>query len=208
LASIVSFSGVVTWPGDLLEGNISAIDTPIYKDIEEVSSFVATVSSSLDVPLWRSSGVLRQDADRLVSQAWREAFMLVEEEEVPQRIPISGPVGLSPLDITPIAWEYPSEGICVLNLFGGINTGLVIVLQAGILVRKYLYVERDETVKRVSSWYLALLMQQYPKLLLRLVIRGYQRALPSDIALLGVQDLARVGPINLVIAGWPCQGHT
>jgi len=32
--------------------------------------------------------------------------------------------------------------------------------------------------------------------------------LPLDIALLGTQDLARVGLINLVIAGWPCQGHT
>ncbi len=58
LASIAGFSGMVTWPGDLLEGNISAVDTPVYEDIEEVSSFVATVSSSLDVPLWRSSGVL------------------------------------------------------------------------------------------------------------------------------------------------------
>ncbi len=58
LASIASFSGVDTWPGDLLEGNISAIDTMVYKDIEEVSNFVATVSSSLDVPLWCSSGVL------------------------------------------------------------------------------------------------------------------------------------------------------
>jgi hypothetical protein len=74
LASIAGFGGMVTWPGDLLEGNISAVDTPAYEDIEEVSSFVAAVSSSLDVPLWRSSGVLRQDADRLVSQAWREAF--------------------------------------------------------------------------------------------------------------------------------------
>jgi hypothetical protein len=124
LASVVGFSGVVTWPNDLLEGNISAIDTPVYEDIEEVYSFVATVSSSLDVPLWCSSGVLWQDADRLVSQAWREAFMPVEEEEVPQRTPIFGLVGLSPLYTTPIAWEYPSESICVLDLFGGINTGL------------------------------------------------------------------------------------
>jgi hypothetical protein len=61
LASVASFSGVVTWPGDLLEGNISTIDTPVYEDIEEVSSFVVTVSFSLDVPLWRSSGVLWQD---------------------------------------------------------------------------------------------------------------------------------------------------
>jgi site-specific DNA-cytosine methylase len=45
-------------------------------------------------------------------------------------------------------------------------------------------------------------------LLSRSTIQGYQRALPSDIALLGGQDLAKVGPINLVITGWPCQGHT
>jgi hypothetical protein len=159
LASIAGFSGMVTWPGDLLEGNISAINTPVYEDIEEVSNFVASVSSSLDVPLWRLSGVLRQDADRLVSQAWHEAFVFMEEEEVPQRTPISGPIELSPLDTTPIAWEYPSEGICVLDLFGGISTGLATMLQAGILVRKYLYVERDETARRVSSRHLALLMR-------------------------------------------------
>ncbi len=102
LASVAGFSGVVTWPGDLLEGNISAIDTPIYEDIEEVSSFVTTVSSSLDVSLWHLSGVLRQDADHLVSQAWHEVFVPMEEEEVPQQTPIFGPIGLSPLDTTPI----------------------------------------------------------------------------------------------------------
>jgi hypothetical protein len=37
---------------------------------------------------------------------------------------ISSIVGLSPLDTTPIAWEYHFEGICVLDLFGGINTNL------------------------------------------------------------------------------------
>jgi len=59
LASVASFNGVVTWPDDLLEGNILAIDTPVYEDIEEVFSFVAVMSSSLDVPLWCLSGVLR-----------------------------------------------------------------------------------------------------------------------------------------------------
>jgi hypothetical protein len=86
LASIAGFSGMVTWPGDLLEGNILAIDTLIYEDIEEVSSFVATVSSSLDVPLWRSSGVLQQDVDRLVSQAWRETFVPIKEERFHDRL--------------------------------------------------------------------------------------------------------------------------
>jgi hypothetical protein len=153
LASIIGFSGMVTWLGDLLEGNISAIDTLVYEDIEEVSSFVAAVSSSLDVPLW-------QDADRLVSQAWREAFVPVEEEEVPRRTPVSSHVGLSPLDTTPIAWEYPFEGICVLDLFSGIGTGLATVLQVGISIRKYFYVKSDEIAKRVSLYHLALLMQR------------------------------------------------
>jgi hypothetical protein len=208
LASVVVFSGVVTWPGDLLEGNIFAINILVYEDIEEVSNFVVIVSSSLDVPLWCSSGVLQHDVNRLVSQAWREAFVPMEEEEVPQQTPISGFVGLSPLDTTPIAWEYPSEGICVLDLFGGISTSLVAVLQLGIPVWKYLYVERDETARMVSSRHFALLMRQYSELLPRSTIRGYQWALPLNIALLGAQDLARVGPIDLVIIGWPCKGHT
>ncbi len=173
LASVDGFSGMVTWSCDLLEGNILAIDILIYEDIEEVSSFVTIVSSSLDVPLWCSSGVLRQDVDHLVSQAWHEAFVHVEEEEVPRRTHISGLVGLSPLDTTPIAWEYPSEGICVLDLFGGINIGLAAMLQANILVRKYLYVERDEITRRVSLCHLVLLMRRYPELLPRSAIRGY-----------------------------------
>jgi site-specific DNA-cytosine methylase len=96
----------------------------------------------------------------------------------------------------------------MLDLFGGINTSLATMLQASIPVQKYLYMEREETVRRVSSHHLALLMRRYPELLSRSAIRGYQWALPSDIALLGAQDLARVGPIDLVIIGWPCQGHT
>ncbi len=58
LALVVGFSGVVTWLGDLLEDNISAIDTLVYEDIENVFSFAITVSSSLDVPLWHLNGVL------------------------------------------------------------------------------------------------------------------------------------------------------
>jgi hypothetical protein len=67
-------------------------------------------------------------------------------------------------------WEYPFEGICVLDLFGGISTGLVVVFQVGIPVQKYLYVEKDETVRRVSSCHLTLLMRRYPELLPRSAI--------------------------------------
>ncbi len=98
----------------------------------------------------------------------------------------------------------PFRGYLHVGSIWWINTSLVIVLQAGIPVWKYLYVERDETMKRVSSHHLALLMRQYPELLPRSAIRGYQQALPLDVALLGAHDLAIVGPIDLVIVRWPC----
>ncbi|OAE21641.1 hypothetical protein AXG93_2619s1090 [Marchantia polymorpha subsp. ruderalis] len=69
LASVASFSGVLTWPDDLLEGNKSADDTPVYEKVEEIVSLAATVSSSLDVLLWSSCHALQLEADRLVKKA-------------------------------------------------------------------------------------------------------------------------------------------
>ncbi|PTQ44536.1 hypothetical protein MARPO_0020s0163, partial [Marchantia polymorpha] len=166
LASIAGFSGVLTWPDDLLEGNRSAEDTPVYEEVEEMVSLAAAVSSSLDVPLWDSCHALQQEADRLV-KAWSEASLPAEAERVSDGRLVCGLSTLSPLVTTLIVWEYSPEGVCLLDLFGGISTGLAAVLQSGILVRRYLYVEKDETA-----------------------------------------HLDRVGHIDLVIAGWPCQGHT
>jgi hypothetical protein len=39
----------------------------------------------------------------------------------------NGPFGLSPLDIGVIHWEIPKDGICLLELFGGINFALVAI---------------------------------------------------------------------------------
>jgi hypothetical protein len=58
----------------------------------------------------------------------------------------------------------------MLDLFGGISTDLATMLQASIPVRKYHYMERNETTTRVSSRHLALLMQRYLELLPRLAI--------------------------------------
>ncbi|OAE21291.1 hypothetical protein AXG93_868s1290 [Marchantia polymorpha subsp. ruderalis] len=180
----------------------------VYEEVEEMVSLAAAVSSSLDVPLWDSCHALQQEADRLVKKAWSEASLPAEAERVSGGRLVCGLSTLSPLVTTPIVWEYSPEGVCLLDLFGGISTGLAAVLQSGILVRRYLYVEKDETARRVSSRHVTQLMQRFPLLLPRSAVRGYQKALPADISLLGAPDLDRVGHIDLVIAGWPCQGHT
>ncbi|BBN12492.1 hypothetical protein Mp_5g20560 [Marchantia polymorpha subsp. ruderalis] len=68
LASVAGFSGVLTWPDDLLEGNMSADDTSLYEDVEEVVSFTAALTSPLDVPLWSSCQALQLESDRLVKK--------------------------------------------------------------------------------------------------------------------------------------------
>jgi hypothetical protein len=54
----------------------------------------------------------------------------------------NGPPNLSPLDTMVIQWNIPKDGICLLELFGGISCGLIVVLQLGILVWRYNYVGR------------------------------------------------------------------
>ncbi|OAE22373.1 hypothetical protein AXG93_2318s1200 [Marchantia polymorpha subsp. ruderalis] len=103
---------------------------------------------------------LQLKADRLVNKAWSEASLRVEAKRASADRLVCGSSTLSPLITTPVAWEYSSEGVCLLDLFGGISTGLAAVLQAAI--------------------------------------RGYQKALPLDISLLGAQDLDRVGHIHMV----------
>ncbi|PTQ44882.1 hypothetical protein MARPO_0017s0007 [Marchantia polymorpha] len=152
---------------------MSADDTSVYEDVEEVVSFTAAVTSPLDVPLWSSCQALQLEAVRLVKKAWSEASLPTEPDRTSADRLVSGSSALSPLITTPIAWEYSSEGVCLLDLFGGISTGLAAVLQSGILVRRYLYVEKDETARRVSSRHVAQLMRRFPSLLPRSAVRGF-----------------------------------
>ena len=48
------------------------------------------------------------------------------------------------------------------------------------------------------------LMVLYPQQLPLIAIRGCFVHLPHDITLISEEDLRRLGPMDLVIAGWPC----
>ena len=43
-------------------------------------------------------------------------------------------------------------------------------------------------------------------LLRRFATKRAFTALPSDISLISREEITRHGPIDLVVAGWPCQG--
>jgi dephospho-CoA kinase len=58
----------------------------------------------------------------------------------------------------------------LLELFGGIGTGLAAVLQAGIKVQRYVYIDTDDAARQVAKHHSRRLRVQYPELLTTTVI--------------------------------------
>jgi hypothetical protein len=50
-----------------------------------------------------------------------------------------------------ITWTPSKEGITLLELFSGIGTGLETLLQLGMVVRRYFYVDIDPIAKQVVA---------------------------------------------------------
>jgi site-specific DNA-cytosine methylase len=94
----------------------------------------------------------------------------------------------------------------LLELFGGIDNGLVAVLQAGLKVKRYIYVNVDEAARQVAKRHSRRLRTQFPELLAISAIKTSFSTLVGDIALVSVEDIHCCGHVDLVITGWPCQG--
>ena len=99
------------------------------------------------------------------------------------------------------------RGITV-ELFAGLGTGLAAALEAGLSIQSYTYVDNNAIVSTAAKHHLQQLQMRYPKQLPASAIQGCMSRLPADIALIGQEDLQRLGRVDLVMAGWPCQGHS
>ena len=51
-------------------------------------------------------------------------------------------------------------------------------------------------------------MAEYPSLCDGDTFRQSHGAIPNDVQLLGVDTLASLPPVDLITAGWECQGHS
>ena len=72
----------------------------------------------------------------------------------------------------------------LLELFGSIGSGLAAVLQAGIKVKQYIYVDVDDVARQVAKQHSRRLRTQFPKLLAYDAILSSFSILVGDIALL------------------------
>jgi hypothetical protein len=113
------------------------------------------------------------------------------EEEVNREVDL-GP----PLDNSTIHWKPPEDGIVLLELFGGVGSGLIAVLQAGLKVKRYIYVDVDEAARKVAKQHSRRLRTQFPELLATSAIKTFFSTLAGDIALVSAEDIHRCGHVD------------
>jgi hypothetical protein len=150
---------------------------------------------------WSTTAQLREAAELVVQEAWQESLLPREEVGSNGQEDHS-----SPLNNSTIHWKPPDDGIVLLELFRGIGTGLAAVLQVGIKVKRYVYVDIDDTARQVAKHHSRGLRVRFPELLTTTVLLSAFSSLTGDISLISEKDLHWLGYLDLVIVGWPCQG--
>jgi len=62
-----------------------------------------------------------------------------------------------------ITWTPPKEGITLLELSGGIGTSLEALLQSGMVVQRYFYVDIDPIARQVATSRFMELRARFPQ---------------------------------------------
>jgi hypothetical protein len=202
LANLFTFSGFVDaespWFMETFDEN--AFTTHLYMEVDAHVSAKNLESIKVYQPgveaAWSTTPQWREAAELVVQEAWQES-LLPREEEGSDGTKDHGP----PLDNSTIHWKPPDDGIVLLELFGGIGTSLAAVLQAGIKVQFYVYVDIDDATRQVAKHHSRGLRVRFPELLTTTALLSASSLLTDDISLISEKDLHWLGHVDLVIAG-------
>jgi hypothetical protein len=78
----------------------------------------------------------------------------------------------------------------------------------GYAVGKVIACERRGAARQVHAHAVQQLHEEFPDLVTHRTGAQLHHRLPQDIQLVGAEQLEALGPIDLVVAGWPCQGSS
>ena len=196
-------------PLSMVSGCGVSINTLPYSSalLEESLAFMGSVEDQQ--PMALHSVLVRNPKDPF--SPWRDSIEILRrcEDIILFLASITLVIPDSPLALPhPILWHPPDKGIILVEVFGGIRIRLAPVLEASLTVRWYIYVDNNQVYTRVARHHFHQLMVLYPHQLYPTVICGCFACLPRDITFISEVDLRHLGLVDMVIAGWPCQGHS
>lgn len=122
--------------------------------------------------------------------------------------PESGSTPLQPVDLHVVSWQPPADGLVVVEVFGGMATWLEALLRNGLKVSKYIFCDNEPITRKVASHRLSLLQAAYPGQLLATACIDAFSTLPQDVRYIQEAHIQRLGPVDILIAGWECQGFS
>jgi len=94
------------------------------------------------------------------------------------------------------ARTFGHGGLNVIEVFGGIGTGLETLLRSGVKIRSYVYIENDIEVRRVMKGRLSCLARRYPTLISEEVIEGAMDVMPHDVRDVRTQHIEVALPLS------------
>lgn len=125
-----------------------------------------------------------------------------------------GPPGSSPLrnvrgDDT-VSFPPAGHRIVLLELFAGIGTGLEAALRAGLVIDKYIYCDPNNVASNIADTRCKQLLERFPSQVTRSTFyKAFDHeTFPQDVRDITQKHLHSLGQLDLVIAGWECQGFS
>ena len=101
-----------------------------------------------------------------------------------------------------------SSGIAVLELCSGLCATTEALVRNGVKVRKVYACEIDGLSREVAQQRLATLVKLFPHLITPAAIATCHDTLPHDVSEITEQHITMLEPIDMVVAGFPCQGFS
>jgi hypothetical protein len=93
-----------------------------------------------------------------------------------------------------------------LQLSSGIGTGLEALLQLGMVVRRYFYIDIDLITKQMAPSKMTKLTARFPQQFSTIAWKANFTFLLSNIQLVQKKHMELLSPVDLIISSWECQG--
>ncbi|KAF8056149.1 pol [Scenedesmus sp. PABB004] len=117
--------------------------------------------------------------------------------------------GLATASVAASFFPAATQGLVLVDAFGGLCAGLEMALRGGKRIHKYLYVDINPTSRAIAAHRVQQLTALYPDLLPTSALQG-MFSLPQDVREITTWHLVQEGASLqrqpwLVVGGWPCQ---
>ena len=101
-------------------------------------------------------------------------------------------------------WEPEEGGVVLLDLFSGVGTAMAAVVRAGLKLKRWYAVEKDQAAAQAAECLRACIERECK----RAIPRRQAGGIPQDIRHVSEAVLRQMEPVDLIVAGWECQGHS